>query len=112
MSDPKNPMSTEAQEALATAKLGGLKKQLNAESWSPHMEELMKAWGEKAAGLRYMHSGASGYWRGVSNRLTLWGIGVTSVMFPTLKPQVFNALTADSRPGPGPFTLTSRFFKP
>ena len=72
-------MSTEAQEALASAKLGGIKKQLNAESWSPHMEELMKAWGEKAAGLRYMHSHASGHWKGVANKLTMYGILTTTI---------------------------------
>jgi DNA-binding transcriptional ArsR family regulator len=29
-----------------------------------------------------------------------------------LKPDAFKARTADSRPGPGPLTLTSRFFTP
>ena len=72
-------MSLEAQEALANVKMGGLKKQINAASWSPNMEELMKGWGEKAAGNRFMHNHASGYWRGVSNRLTMWGIIVSTV---------------------------------
>src|SRR5690606_40971191 len=39
-------------------------------------------------------------------------MGVTSVMLLILYPQEFSARTADSRPGPGPFTLTSRFFRP
>jgi len=72
-------LGVEAQEALAGAKLGGLRKRLNAESWSDHMEDLMKGWGEKAAGLRFMHSDASGYWRGLSNKLTIIGIGITTV---------------------------------
>ena len=69
----------EAQEALAGAKFEGLKKKLNAASWSDHMEDLMKNWGEKAAGLRFIHSHAAGYWRGLSNKLTILGIGVTTV---------------------------------
>ena len=72
-------LSTEAQEALAATRHGGLKKKLNAESWNLHMEELMKSWGEKAAGLRFMHSNASGYWRSVSNQLTLYSILITTV---------------------------------
>src|SRR5690606_11278856 len=34
------------------------------------------------------------------------------VMLRTLKPALFNARTADSRPGPGPLTMTSRFLTP
>ncbi len=35
-----------------------------------------------------------------------------SVIFNILSPNAFNERTADSRPGPGPFTKTSRFFIP
>jgi hypothetical protein len=73
-------LSTEAQQALAATKLGGLRKKLNAESWSSHMEVLMKSWGEKAAGLRFMHSSASGSWKGFSNKLTVAGILITTVV--------------------------------
>src|ERR1700722_4957611 len=45
-------------------------------------------------------------------RQPLWGIGVTSSMLVILRPQPFNARTADSRPGPGPMTRTSTFFTP
>lgn len=72
-------MSTETIEALTSAKLGDLKKKLNAASWNPHMETLMKSWGEKSAGLRFMHSNASGYWKGFSNKLTLASIAITTV---------------------------------
>ena len=67
-------LNDEAREALVAAKLGGLKKKLNEESWSNHMEDLMKMWGEKAAGLRFMHSNASSYWTGLSNKLTVTSI--------------------------------------
>ena len=72
-------LNTEAQQALTAAKLGGLKKKLNAESWNENMEDLMKMWGEKAAGLRFMHSHAAGSWKGFSNSLTLWSIGITTL---------------------------------
>lgn len=72
-------LSVEAQQALAATKLGDLKKKVNAASWTDSMEDLLKSWGEKSAGLRFMHNKAGGYWKGVSNRLTLWGIGITTV---------------------------------
>src|ERR1700742_3019344 len=39
-------------------------------------------------------------------------MGVTSEILVIFKPQVFRARTADSRPGPGPPTRTSTFFRP
>lgn len=72
-------MSLEAQEALINAKRDSLVKQLNAASWSPHMEQLMKQWGEKAAGLRFIHNASAGKWKSFSNQLTLTGIGVTAI---------------------------------
>src|SRR5690606_228612 len=45
-------------------------------------------------------------------RQPLCGIGVTSVILVILNPALLSARTADSRPGPGPLTWTSRFFKP
>jgi hypothetical protein len=72
-------MSVEAMEALTSAKLGDLKKKINASSWNPHMEKLMKSWGEKSAGLRFMHGNASGYWKGFSNKLTLSSIALTTL---------------------------------
>ena len=67
------------QEALATARLGDLRKKVNADSWSENMEVLMKQWGEKAAGLRFMHSHSGGKWKGFANKLSITGIVVTGV---------------------------------
>ena len=72
-------LSVEAQQALAATRLGDLKKKVNAAGWSDNMEDLLANWGEKSAGLRFMHNKAGGYWKGVSNRLTLWGIFITTV---------------------------------
>ena len=66
-------------EALATARLGDLRKKVNAESWSDNMEILMKQWGEKAAGLRFMHAHSGGKWKGFANKLAITGIIVTGV---------------------------------
>lgn len=72
-------ISDEAREALTAVKLEGIKKKLNEESWSENMEQIMKMWGEKAAGLRFMHGNASGYWSGLSNNLTITSIFITTL---------------------------------
>ena len=77
-------MSTEnlgagEQEALAAARLGDLRKKVNADSWSDNMENLMKQWGEKAAGLRFMHSHSAGQWKTFANKLSIAGIVVTGI---------------------------------
>jgi len=67
------------QEALAAARLGDLRKKVNADSWSENMEMLMKQWGEKAAGLRFMHAHSGGKWKKFSNQLSIAGIIITGV---------------------------------
>ena len=66
-------------EALAAARLGDLRKKVNADSWSDNMELLMKQWGEKAAGLRFMHAHSGSQWKGFANKLSITGIIVTGV---------------------------------
>lgn len=72
-------LSDEAREAVKTAELSDLKKKINAASWNQNMESLIKSWGEKAAGLRYMHNSSAGYWKNLSNKLTLCSIGMTTI---------------------------------
>src|SRR6266700_7352282 len=50
--------------------------------------------------------------RRLGGRQPLCGTGVTSEMLVILSPSAFSALTADSRPGPGPLIRTSRFLTP
>lgn len=78
-SESKKEMSAEAQEALAAVQMTDLRKKINSASWNDNMENLMKMWGEKAAGLRFMHDNAAGSWKKFSNTLTLWSIGITTV---------------------------------
>jgi len=67
------------QEALVSARLGDLRKKVNAESWSPNMEKMIADWGEKAAGLRFMHAHSGGSWKTFGNNLAITGILVTSI---------------------------------
>lgn len=66
-------------EALANARLSDLRKKVNAESWSDNMENLMKQWGEKAAGLRFMHAHSGSKWKAFSDKLAITGIVVTGI---------------------------------
>ncbi|ALH23412.1 hypothetical protein ceV_506 [Chrysochromulina ericina virus CeV-01B] len=74
-----NSLNNGEAEALANARLGDIRKKVNAESWSDNMEILMKQWGEKAAGLRFMHGHAGSQWKGFANKLAITGIVVTGV---------------------------------
>lgn len=71
--------NVEEDFAVAQIKAGAIKKQVNAASWNDDYENLLSSWGEKAAGLRYMHANSSGYWRAISNNLTLYSIIATTV---------------------------------
>ena len=67
-------VSLEAKKALASAQLGVLKKKANAGTWNTHMELLIKSWGEKSAGLRFLHDNAASRWRSFGNNLSLASI--------------------------------------
>ena len=71
--------NAEASLAMAEVKMAGFKKRVNAESWNDDYENLVREWGEKASGLRFMHTNSSGFWRSVSNNLTLYSIVATTV---------------------------------
>lgn len=71
--------NSEVDLALAEVKMAGFKKKVNADSWNDDYENLLTSWGEKAAGLRFMHGNSSSYWRGISNTLTLYSIVATTV---------------------------------
>ncbi len=70
---------SEAELALAEVQQTGLKKKINAGSWNDEYENIITSWGEKASGLRYMHNNSAGYWRSISNNLTLYSIIATSI---------------------------------
>ena len=74
-----NVGNSEENLALTEVKMAGYKKKLNAESWNDEYENVITGWGEKASGLRFMHANSSGYWRGISNNLTLYSIIATTI---------------------------------
>lgn len=59
------------KSALAAARLGKLRKQMNADAWSNELENLMQSWGEKAAGNRKLHNSAASYWKSFGDRFFL-----------------------------------------
>ena len=71
-------MTTDEQSALAAVHAASLQKKQNEDSWNDRAEDMMKAWGEKAAGLRWMHQKQGGIWKKFADKLTLWGIGITT----------------------------------
>lgn len=77
--EKQRELTIEEAGALAAAKLDDLKKKINAGTWNEHLEELLSSWGEKAAGLSFMHRAASGYWRNHGNTLTMASIVVSTV---------------------------------
>lgn len=71
--------NAEADLALSQVQAAAYKKKINAGSWNDDYENLISQWGEKAAGLRFMHNNSSAYWRGISNNLALYSIVATTI---------------------------------
>jgi hypothetical protein len=71
--------SNAESEAIIASKLKQLNKKNNSASWSENMEILIKQWGEKAAGLRFMHNHSGSVWKLFSTRLSLSGIIITGI---------------------------------
>ena len=67
-------LSEDEQRALHLAKISNIEKRANAIQWSPGMENLLKTWGEKAFGLRWMHVRNAAHWKRVDNRLSVASI--------------------------------------
>ena len=64
----------DVKKALASAQLGELKKISNSKTWNTQNEIFIKKWGEKAAGLRYMHQNASKRWKSFNDKLVVSSI--------------------------------------
>lgn len=68
-----------AEEAILAANWGDARKKVNAESWTCTLEKLLANWGEKAAGLRWMHAKSGGEWKAFSNKLAIRSIFITTL---------------------------------
>lgn len=66
-----NDGTIDEKMALEAARLRMLKKRVNADSWTNELEDLMKAWGEKAAGYRELHLKSAQVWSQRSNNMYL-----------------------------------------
>ena len=77
----KNSLDLEIDEisALEGVRLTRIKKKINSSSWSNELEDLMRSWGEKAAGNREMHDNAASKWRKFSNKLYIPILFMTTV---------------------------------
>lgn len=64
-------LDTKDKAALEASRLTKLKKSINAESWNDHIEDLLKAWGEKAAGNRELHFDSARKWKSFSDRMSV-----------------------------------------
>lgn len=71
--------NAEADLALSQVQAAAYRKKINAGSWNDDYENLISQWGEKAAGLRFMHNNSSAHWRGISNNLALYSIVATTI---------------------------------
>lgn len=65
-------------EALESARVASIRKRLNAASWSTNIENLLKSWGEKAAGNKMLHLKAADRWSTISNNMYLPLIALTT----------------------------------
>ena len=72
-------LTLEQKHALDMTTMSALKKKINADGWTNHAEDILKSWGEKAAGLRWMHNHSAGLWKRLSDRLSLSGIVITTI---------------------------------
>lgn len=55
------------------------KDKLDIKEWNNSIEDLLKSWGEKGAGLSIMHSKDRKYWRKKSNMISIASILITTI---------------------------------
>lgn len=71
--------NNEESLALEVVRVQGLKKKINLHSWNDHLENLMKSWGEKAAGNRELHEKAAKKWKRFSEKMYVPMIALTTI---------------------------------
>lgn len=71
--------ATDVEAAISQVKFSGLQKQLNKEAWNSHVEDLLRSWGEKAAGLRWMHLQEAVNNKSLSKKLSIPIVAITTL---------------------------------
>ena len=56
-----------------------INKNLQIKEWNDSIEELLKCWGEKTAGLSIIHDNDRKYWREKSNHISIASILITTI---------------------------------
>jgi len=56
-----------------------INKNIRIKEWNSSIEELLKCWGEKTAGLSIMHENDRKYWREKSNTISIASILITTI---------------------------------
>lgn len=84
-------LDNEDVAALEASKLTKLRKKINADTWTDHMEDLMKSWGEKAAGNRELHLNSANKWKRFSDSFSVPLILLTTLSGVT----TFGAMAID-----------------
>nr|QOI90338.1 hypothetical protein HWQ62_00201 [Pyramimonas orientalis virus] len=64
---------------IESERIKTLKRKLNGEAWTDHMEDLMKTWGEKAAINRELHLMSAESWKSLSDNLSIPTIVLTTI---------------------------------
>lgn len=72
------PHTDAETEALESARVDQVRKRINAASWSSDIEDLLKAWGEKAAGSKLLHLKSAQQWSSISNNMYVPLIALTT----------------------------------
>ena len=68
----------ENTENTENAEETDINSNLKIKKWNASVEDLLKCWAEKAAGLSILHSNDRKYWRGKSNRISIASIIITT----------------------------------
>ena len=65
-----------------------INKNVQIKEWNDSIEELLKCWGEKTAGLSIIHDNDRKYWREKSNHISIASILITTVSSSILYQQL------------------------
>jgi len=72
-------LKVNSETSVVNSELLNMKKKLNAEAWSNEIEDVMQAWGEKAAGHKELHLNAASHWKSFGDKFYIPVILLTTL---------------------------------
>jgi len=72
-------LKVNSESSVVNSELLNMKKKLNAEAWSNEIEDVMQAWGEKAAGHKELHLNAASHWKNFGDKFYIPVILLTTL---------------------------------